>query len=159
MRGANQGDLFSLEPARGEGSNIKSQLASVKTIRKVLIMSRKWAETNCATQSVDRRKGVENAASFRSNGTGPFRVRERQPSQKTVLQRSPIWWNKFETNLDEVVFLPIKNSAIRVAALLSGEIDIVDPVPLQDILRVNSSPTLWPTTPHCSSEVGATPAG
>jgi len=157
--------VFSLERARGEGSDIKSQLASVKTIRKVsdfvveletsapnpilpelmtnvLIMNRKWAEANQATRPVDRRKGIENAASFRTNGTGPFKVRERQPSQKTVLQRSPTWWNKFETNLDEVVFLPIENSATRVAALLSGEVDVIDPVPLQDIARVNSSPKL-----------------
>ena len=108
----------------------------------VLIMNRKWAESNQATRPVDRRKGIENAASFRANGTGPFKVRERQPSQKTVLQRSPTWWNKFETNLDEVIFLPIENSATRVAALLSGEVDVIDPVPLQDIPRVNSSPKL-----------------
>lgn len=157
--------VFSLERARGEGSDIKPQLASVKVIRKVsdfvveletsapnpilpelltnvLIMNRKWAEANQATRPVDRRKGIENAASFRSNGTGPFRVRERQPSTRTVLQRSPTWWNKFETNLDEVVFLPIENSATRVAALLSGEVDVIDPVPLQDIPRVNSSAKL-----------------
>ena len=157
--------VFSLERARGEGSDIKSQLASVKAIRKVsdfvveletsapnpilpelltnvLIMNRKWAEANQATRPVDRRKGIENAASFRANGTGPFRVRERQPSTRTVLQRSPTWWNKFETNLDEVVFLPIENSATRVAALLSGEVDVIDPVPLQDIPRVNSSSKL-----------------
>jgi peptide/nickel transport system substrate-binding protein len=153
--------VFSLERARGEGSDIKPQLASVKAIHKVsdfvveletsapnpilpelltnvLIMNRKWAETNQATRPVDRRKGIENAASFRANGTGPFRVRERQPSARTVLQRSPIWWNRFETNLDEVVFLPIENNATRVAALFSGEVDVIDPVPLQDIARVNS---------------------
>ncbi len=157
--------VFSLERARGEGSDIKSQLASVKAVRKVsdfvveletsapnpilpelltnvLIMNRKWADANQASRPVDRRKGIENAASFRANGTGPFRVRERQPSARTVLQRSPTWWNKFETNLDEVVFLPIENSATRVAALLSGEVDVIDPVPLQDIPRVNSSPRL-----------------
>lgn len=105
-------------------------------------MNRQWAEMNQALKPVDRRKGIENAASFRANGTGPFRVRERQPSVRTVLQRSPTWWNRFETNLDEVVFLPIENNATRVAALLSGEVDVIDPVPLQDIPRVNRVPQL-----------------
>lgn len=157
--------VFSMDRARGEGSDIRSQLASVKAVRKVsdfvveletsapnpilpelltnvLIMNRQWADANQALRPVDRRKGIENAASFRANGTGPFRVRERQPSVRTVLQRSPTWWNRFETNLDEVIFLPIENNATRVAALLSGEVDVIDPVPLQDIARVNRSPQL-----------------
>ena len=50
-----------------------------------LQMSKKWCETNHATKPVDRRKGIENAASFRANGTGPFRARERQPDVRTVL--------------------------------------------------------------------------
>ena len=103
--------VFSLERARGEGSDVKPQLASVKSIRKVsgfvveletsapnpilpelltnaLIMNRAWAEANQAARPVDRRRGIENAASFRANGTGPFGVRERQPGTRTVLQRS-----------------------------------------------------------------------
>jgi len=41
--------------------------------------------------------------------------------------------------LKEIVFTPIANEATRVAALLSGEVDIIEPVPLQDIARVNAS--------------------
>ena len=157
--------VFSLERARGEGSDVKPQLASVKTIRKVadftveletsapnpilpelltnvLIMNKAWAESNQATRPVDRRRGIENAASFRANGTGPFRVRERQPGTRTVLQRSPGWWNKLESNIDEVVFTPIENNSTRVAALLSGEVDVIDPVPLQDVQRINATSNL-----------------
>src|SRR6202011_6363422 len=43
-------------------------------------------------------------------------------------------------NLDEVVFTPIPSNATRVAALLSGEIDWMDPVPLPDQARVNANP-------------------
>jgi peptide/nickel transport system substrate-binding protein len=38
------------------------------------------------------------------------------------------------------VFTPIPNAATRVAALLSGEIDWMDPVPLNDQARVNANP-------------------
>ena len=38
-----------------------------------------------------------------------------------------------------MIFTPIKSDATRVAALLSGEIDMMDPVPVQDIDRVNAN--------------------
>jgi len=88
---------------------------------------------------VDRRKGVENAASFRANGTGPFRVRERQPNVRTTFARNGNYWGKIEGNVTEVIFTPIGNDATRVAALLSGEIDVMEPVPVQDVARVNAS--------------------
>ena len=104
------------------------------------MMSKKWCETNQATQPVDRRKGIENAASFRANGTGPYRLRERQPNVRTTFVRNGNYWGKIDGNVQEVVFTPIGNDATRVAALLSGEIDVMEPVPVQDIERINASP-------------------
>jgi len=60
---------------------------------------------------------------------------------KTVFKVFPGWWGKPESNLKEIVFTPISNDATRVAALLSGEVDVIEPVPLQDIQRVNASGT------------------
>jgi peptide/nickel transport system substrate-binding protein len=88
---------------------------------------------------VDRRKGIENAASFRANGTGPYRLRERQPNVRTSFSKNANYWGKIEGNAQEVVFTPIGNDATRVAALLSGEIDVMEPVPVQDIDRVNKN--------------------
>ena len=153
--------IFSLNRARGEGSDVRSQLASVKDVRQtgefqieietsspnpilpdlmtnILILSKQWAELNNAQRPVDRRRGIENAASFRANGTGPYRVRERQPAVRTVIARNTAWWGKAEGNVDEVIFLPITNDGTRVAALLSGEVDVIDPVPLQDMERVKA---------------------
>ena len=59
---------------------------------------------------------------------------------KTVFKPNPNWWGKPEHNLTEVVFQTIKSDATRVAALLSGDIDMMDPVPVQDIERIKSSP-------------------
>jgi peptide/nickel transport system substrate-binding protein len=66
-------------------------------------------------------------------------VRERQPNVRTVFTRNGSYWGKIEGNVTEVVFTPIGNDATRVAALLSGEVDVMEPVPVQDIDRVNSS--------------------
>ena len=47
---------------------------------------------------------------------------------------------KAEHNLKEMILTPISSDATRVAALLSGEVDIIEPVPIQDIPRVDSTP-------------------
>ena len=154
--------LFSFERAAGDGSDMRSYTNDVKEVRKVgdhvveietkapfpilpdvisllYIMSKKWSEENQATRPVDRRKGVENAASFRANGTGPFRLRERQPNVKTSFVRNGNYWGKIEGNVLNVEYTPIGNDATRVAALLSGQVDVIEPVPLQDVARINAS--------------------
>ncbi|QRR35166.1 ABC transporter substrate-binding protein [Hydrogenophaga sp. YM1] len=154
--------LFTFARAAGEGSDMKSYVNDVKEVRKVnshtvdvetkgpfpilpdvlsllYIMSKKWCEDNQATRPVDRRKGIENAASFRANGTGPFRLRERQPNVKTTFQRNGNYWGKIEGNVANVEYTPIGNDATRVAALLSGQVDVIEPVPLQDVARINAS--------------------
>ena len=45
-----------------------------------------------------------------------------------------------EHNLSRVVFQPITQTSTRVAALLSGEVDVAEPIPLQDIDRINENP-------------------
>lgn len=154
--------VFSFARTQVEGSDMKSYTNDFKEVRKindhtveietktpfpilpdvvslVYMMSKKWCETNQAMGPVDRRKGIENAASFKANGTGPFRLRERQPNVRTVFTRNGTYWGKIESNASEIVFTPIGNDATRVAALLSGEVDVMEPVPVQDIDRVNTS--------------------
>jgi peptide/nickel transport system substrate-binding protein len=157
--------VFSFRRASGDGSDMKGYTNAIKEVRAVgthaveietsspfpilpdvislvYILDREWAEKNRAERPVDRRRGIENAASFQANGTGPFRLRERQPTQRTVLVRNFNYWGKVEGNVTEVVFTPIGNDATRVAALLSGEIDLMEPVPLQDVERLRASPNL-----------------
>jgi peptide/nickel transport system substrate-binding protein len=157
--------VFSFKRAAGEGSDMRGYTSAIKEVRKldahtveiettspfpilpdvitlVYMMSKKWCEENKAEMPVDRRKGIENAASFRANGTGPFRLRERQPGQRTVLVRHGNYWGKIDGNVQEVIFTPIGNDATRVAALLSGEIDLMEPVPLQDVDRIKANAAL-----------------
>ena len=157
--------IFSYERAKSDGSDMKTYVGPVKEIRKITdhqidiitstpfpilpelfthfdIMSKKWCEANNAVKPVDRRKGIENAASFRSNGTGPFRLRERQPNVRTTFVRNGNYWGKVEGNVDEVIFNVIGNDATRVAALISGEIDAMEPVPVQDVDRLKGAANL-----------------
>ena len=103
------------------------------------IMSKVWAEKHKATKPIDFKNKEEGYASFHTNGTGPFMLVSRQPDVKTVYKRNPNWWGKFDGNVQEVVYTPIKSDATRVAALISGEIDLVlDPAP-QDLPRLRNT--------------------
>jgi peptide/nickel transport system substrate-binding protein len=157
--------IFSWQRARGEGSDVKTYVGQIKEIRKIdghaidivttapfpilpdvltlwRIMSKSWCEKNSAVRPVDVRKGTENHASNHANGTGPFMLKSRQPGVRTVLVVNPNWWGKPEHNVTEAQFLPIANEATRVAALLSGEIDMMEPVPLQDVQRLRNDARL-----------------
>jgi peptide/nickel transport system substrate-binding protein len=154
--------VFSFARGSGDGSDMRSYTNDIKEVRKVdshtvdfetkapfpilpdvfsffYIMSKDWSEKNGATKPVDRRKGVENTASFKANGTGPYRLRERQPSVKTTFVRNGAYWGKIEGNVINVEYTPIGNDATRVAALLSGQVDVIEPVPLQDVARITAS--------------------
>ena len=58
---------------------------------------------------------------------------------KTTFVPHPNWWGPKEHNLTEVVYTPIQSDATRVAALLSGEVDMVYPVPQQDAARISGT--------------------
>jgi peptide/nickel transport system substrate-binding protein len=102
-------------------------------------MSKAWAEKNKATKPIDFKNKEEGYASFNASGTGPYMLVSRQPDVKTVYKRNPNWWGKFDGNVQEVVYTPIKSDATRVAALISGEVDfILDPAP-QDLPRLRNT--------------------
>ncbi|MCA0316969.1 MAG: ABC transporter substrate-binding protein [Proteobacteria bacterium] len=103
------------------------------------IMSKKWAEANSAVQPTAASATTPGFATLNANGTGPFRITQHQVGVRTVYQRNPAWWGKVEHNLAEIIFTPITSAPTRVAALLSGEVDVIDPVPLQDVARINAS--------------------
>jgi peptide/nickel transport system substrate-binding protein len=155
--------VFSFARAAAEGSDVKPNIATVKEVRKIddltvevvtkepdpilinnlqflYIMSKAWCEKNGATQPMNVRTGQDSFASRNANGTGPFIVTGREAGVKTTFKVNPNWWDKREHNLDEIVYTPIGNDATRVAALLSGEVDMIEPVPVQDIDRLNHTP-------------------
>lgn len=155
--------VFSAERVRKKGSNLQTRIPADAKVVKVddytvdfiltspnpimhsqwdtwYIMDKKWAEANNAVEPTPAAATTPSFASLNANGTGPFTVGSHQPGVKTVYKPNPNWWGKPEHNLKEIVFTPIGSDATRVAALLSGEVDVVEPVPIQDITRVDSSP-------------------
>jgi peptide/nickel transport system substrate-binding protein len=157
--------VFSIGRALSETSNYKPYLAGVKEARKVddltvdlvtegpvpvlipqltevRIMSRAWSTQHNVTKPQDYKNKEETYASRNANGTGPYIVKSRAEDVKTVAVANPNWWGKREGNVDELVYLPIKADATRIAALLSGETDFVLDPPPQDIPRLKSNPDI-----------------
>lgn len=103
------------------------------------IMSKSWAVANGADKPSSVKAKVENFATTNANGTGAFKIQTRQVGVKTVLVPNENWWGQKEHNLTEVSFTPVQSDATRVAALLSGDLDMIYPIPEQDIARVNAT--------------------
>jgi peptide/nickel transport system substrate-binding protein len=104
------------------------------------IMDKKWCEENNSVAPTPASATTPSYATLHENGTGPFMIESHQPGVKTVFKVNPNWWGKPEHNLKEIIFTPIASAATRVAALLSGEVDVIEPVPIQDISRIDGSP-------------------
>lgn len=154
--------LFSAERVRAKGSNFLSNVPEDAKFSKIddytvdvkldspnpiltsqwdswFIMDKKWCEENNSIAPTPASSTTPSYTSLHENGTGPFVIDSHQPGVKTVFKVNPNWWGKPEHNLKEIVFTPIASAATRVAALLSGEVDVIEPVPIQDIARVNAS--------------------
>ena len=107
------------------------------------MMSKAWAEKNNSVEPKDLRNvSQETFANRNAMGTGPFTLKQWVPDQRMVFARNPNWWGKMEGNVTEIVYTPIKSEATRIAALLSGEVDLVlDPNPA-DLPRLRSNANL-----------------
>lgn len=106
------------------------------------IMSKGWVTANNAYQIL--RAGQPGAGTvfvqMNANGTGPFRVTERLPDERTVLVPNPDWWGQAQHGITRAIFRPVASAPTRVAALLSRELDAMYHVPLQDVQRVSQAP-------------------
>ncbi len=148
--------LFSYQRASDEASDTRSWFSTVADVSVVddftvdiltsapnpifpdsianwMIMDKGWAEKNNATLP-DKDNG--NYATLNANGTAAFMLKDRQPGLSTTLVPYGDWWGEAEHNVTEAVFTPIDNPATAVAALLSGDVDMINPVPIQDADRV-----------------------
>lgn len=100
------------------------------------IMSKAWSVKNNATNTQDYKAKEENYASRNANGTGPYKLVSWQPDQAVKMVSNPDWWDKNPGNVTELSYLPIKSAPTRVAALLSGDVDIVTDLPPQDFFKL-----------------------
>jgi peptide/nickel transport system substrate-binding protein len=72
-------------------------------------------------------------------GTGPFRFVEWKRGAELVLARNDAYWGP-KPAWEKVTFRPLANPAARVAALLAGDIDVIEDPPAADLPKLRKDP-------------------
>lgn len=119
--------LFTLLPSYLSGISIMSRTA----LESAALPQNRAGPLLATSEQINAGKGAA--------GTGPFRVIEWKRGEQLVLERfdgyhgeKPAW--------QRVVIVPIANNSARVAALLSGHVDLIDYVPLADVAGLKRNP-------------------
>jgi peptide/nickel transport system substrate-binding protein len=74
-------------------------------------------------------------------GTGPFLMESYRRGESVVLVRNPDYWGE-PAAWEQVTMLPLTSAGPRVAALIAGDVDLVENPPLQDLDRLNADSSL-----------------
>lgn len=91
---------------------------------------------------VSRRHGAgASTADYNSGkaavGTGPYRYAQFVPGDRIVFTANPAYWGPLPS-FENVIHKPIRAGPARVAALLAGDVDVIEDVPTADIARLRS---------------------
>jgi peptide/nickel transport system substrate-binding protein len=74
-------------------------------------------------------------------GTGPFKFVEYVPGDRIVLQRNDDYWGP-KPQWQKVTLKLITNNSARVAALLAGDVQLIEAVPATDHAKLKTNPDL-----------------
>jgi len=97
------------------------------------------------------KKAAEHAATADFNsgkaaiGTGPYKFVEYVPKERIVIEANKDYWGK-KPVWDKVTFRTINSAPSRVAALLAGDVDLIEEVPTVDIERLKKDKRLTITS-------------
>jgi peptide/nickel transport system substrate-binding protein len=73
---------------------------------------------------------------------GPFSFESRVQQDRIVLKRYPGYWNPSDYHFEQVIYLPMTNSAVRLANLQAGSLDLVEFVVPTDVAAIEKNPNL-----------------
>ncbi|MCR9139351.1 MAG: ABC transporter substrate-binding protein [Alphaproteobacteria bacterium] len=156
--------IFSADRVRSEGSDLKTRIPADATFEIIdkhtvdvvlsapnpillyewdswAIVDKEWVEATDSVRVTSASEEVSTTISRKSNGTGPFKIVEHMPGLKTVFEVNADWWDTENKNFNitRAELNAISSDPTRVAALLSGEMDLVYPIPVQDIKRIEGN--------------------
>jgi len=75
-------------------------------------------------------------------GTGPYKFVSWKRGAELVLARNDHYWGK-KPAWDRIVYRPMTNAASRVAALLAGDVDMIEDPPTDDLARLKQNKKLF----------------
>jgi peptide/nickel transport system substrate-binding protein len=109
----------------------------------VAIVNRDWALAHDSSRATTISANQEQYVVRHANGTGMFKLAAWDASSgKATLERNDGWWGQSDSNVTTAEFIPIASGPTRVAALLSGDVDLLRDVPTSDIARIKADTAL-----------------
>jgi peptide/nickel transport system substrate-binding protein len=85
-------------------------------------------------------------------GTGPFKFVEFKPNEVIKVTRNPQYWKPDRPYLDGIEYAIIKNPSTRTLALVSGQIDMIQPYavtpPLMKDIKAQAPQVICETVPQ-----------
>jgi peptide/nickel transport system substrate-binding protein len=98
-----------------------------RKLAQIMIMSKKFVEANTPEYLTDH-----------AVGTGPYKLEEWIKGDSLTLTANEDYFRGPPT-IKEVVLKPLTNAPTRTAALLSGEVHLMDDVPVRDVNRIKAA--------------------
>ncbi|MFN4274860.1 MAG: ABC transporter substrate-binding protein [Ferrovibrio sp.] len=106
-------------------------------VSRVAIMSSKAAKADVAegmtTEALSKGEGLV--------GTGPYKFVEWVRGNRLVLAANTNYWGD-KPKWEKVVYRPMSNDAARVAALLAGDVDMIENPPPADMKKLRENPNV-----------------
>lgn len=73
---------------------------------------------------------------------GPYQFESRTPQDSIVIRKYPAHWDAAHYHFDRIVYRPMTNSAVRLANLQAGSVDLVEQILPSDVATVRKDPRL-----------------
>lgn len=117
-----------------EVTKIDDTTVEIKTPKPYAVLPNDLAELLILDEEYTTATGDEQM-DLKPMGTGPYKLKEWIKEEKLVLEASADYWAG-APKIQSVTFRPITNPATRTAALLTGEVDVIQDLAVRDVERV-----------------------
>ncbi|WP_062015703.1 ABC transporter substrate-binding protein [Aureimonas sp. AU4] len=129
----------------------KSELTSVASVEapdaQTVVMNLSKPDATLLAQLSDRAGMILAPSAFETFAdkpvcSGPYSFVSRTQNDRIVLRKNPAHYDAANYHFDELVFLPIPDTTVRLANLQSGDIDMLERLAPNDIAAVEGDPNL-----------------
>jgi peptide/nickel transport system substrate-binding protein len=158
--------VFSIERAKAETSSQRAIVSNIARVEAVdaytlrfttsnpipwedlapplSIMSNVWTQRHGAELPSQLGDASWDYVETHANGTGPFKLEEFEPAERTVLVRNANWWGlaQHPHNIDRIVQTRVDDPARGAQLLFAGEIDVLQSPPADQLERIAATPGL-----------------
>lgn len=97
----------------------------------------KWTANGCENLGTPP-KSADFIEPAKSVGTGPYKLANYTRGQHVILERNDSYWGD-KPHWQKVTWRPISSEGPRVAALLAGDVDVIENPPIQDFDKIKGA--------------------